>query len=73
MIDRGNHLSMNTHLRLGFRPIHTVFVFKLFDKSFFIYRNAQNNKFSFSSRTSFGDALERTEQKESWPSKSATC
>ncbi|PYU11624.1 MAG: hypothetical protein DMG37_16100 [Acidobacteria bacterium] len=73
MIDRGNYLSMNTHLRFGFRPIRTVFVCKLFGKSFFINRNAHNNKFPFSFRASFADALGRAEQKESWPSKSATC
>lgn len=73
MIDSGNHLSMNTHLRFGFRPVCTVFVFKVLGKSFFISRKAEDSKLSFPSRAPFTHALKHAEQKESWPSKSASC
>ncbi len=36
MIDYGNDLSMNTHLRFGFKIFKSVFVINLFGKSFFI-------------------------------------
>ena len=39
MIDRGNYLSMKTHLRFGFQLIRRVFVLKLFGKSFFMSKN----------------------------------
>lgn len=71
MIDAGNHMSMKTHLRFGFRPVRTVFVLKVLGKSFLISRNAEGNKLPF--RTSIAHPLERAEEKKSWPSKSAAC
>ncbi len=73
MIDRGNQMSMNTHLRFGFQQVRVVFVLKLFGRSFFISRNVHDNRLSFPLRTSLAEALERAEQKESWRSKSAAC
>jgi GNAT superfamily N-acetyltransferase len=36
MVDHGNLLSMNTHLRFGYRPVRKVLVTKAFGKSFFL-------------------------------------
>lgn len=71
MIDRGNHLSMNTHLRFGFQPARVVFVLKLLGKSFFLSRDTQNKGHYFPLRVSFAHTLGRSEQKESWPSKAS--
>ena len=73
MVDSGNHMSMNTHLRFGFRPVRAVFVFKLFGKSFFVTKNTHNNTFCSPFPASCAHALEHAEQKASWPSKSAIC
>jgi hypothetical protein len=35
MVDHGNQLSMNTHLRFGYSPVYVVMVTKVFGKSFF--------------------------------------
>lgn len=73
MIDRGNHLSMNTHLRFGFQPVRVVFVFKLLGKAFFVSRNTKDQGRSFPLRVSFAQTLERAEQKEPWSSKTPRC
>ena len=38
-VDYGNWASLNTHRRFGFVPTSTVFVLKVFGKSFFSYRD----------------------------------
>lgn len=38
MVDRGNQLSLATHLRFGYRPYHEVLVLRLFGKSLFLER-----------------------------------
>lgn len=38
MVDFGNRLSMNTHLRYGFRPVKKVFVITLFGRSVFTHK-----------------------------------
>jgi hypothetical protein len=44
IIDYGNSLSMNTHLRFGFKPVRKVFVIKVFGKSFFFRRTLRPSK-----------------------------
>jgi hypothetical protein len=44
MIDYGNRISMNTHLRFGFKLTHKVFVIRVFGKSFFLKRPARGDK-----------------------------
>jgi len=39
MIEYGNRLSMNTHLRFGFKPYRSVLVIKFFGKKIFIERS----------------------------------
>jgi len=39
MVDYGNRLSMNTHLRFGFKPFRRVFVVRLFGSVFFLGKN----------------------------------
>jgi len=41
MVDRGNVLSLATHLRFGYRPFRKVLVAKLFGKSFSLAREIQ--------------------------------
>lgn len=65
MIDHGNYLSMNTHLRFGFQLIRAVFVLKLFGKSFFINRKINRGNLSPALQAPFAGALECGEQKES--------
>jgi GNAT superfamily N-acetyltransferase len=43
MVDRGNQLSLATHLRFGYRPYHKVFVLRLFGKSLFLERQIRRN------------------------------
>ncbi len=38
MVDYGNWMSMNTHLRFGYKPFRRVLVVKVFGKSFFLTR-----------------------------------
>jgi len=44
IIDYGNSLSLNTHLRFGFKPVRKVFVIKVFGKSFFFRRTLHPSK-----------------------------
>jgi hypothetical protein len=44
LIDYGNSLSMNTHLRFGFKLVGKVFVIKIFGKSFFFKRPVAKNE-----------------------------
>jgi len=35
MVDHGNYLPVNAHLRLGFRLVQKVLILKLFGETFF--------------------------------------
>jgi hypothetical protein len=43
-IDYGNRVSMNTHLRFGFKIWRVVFIIKVLGKSFFLTRTLRGNK-----------------------------
>lgn len=66
MIDRGNHLSMNTHLRFGFQPVRVVFVLRLFGKSFFYKKECSGQETVPPFRATLAEALKSAEQKERW-------
>jgi hypothetical protein len=44
MIDYGNRLSMNTHLRFGFQIFRRVVILRIFGKSFFFERSLRYEK-----------------------------
>jgi GNAT superfamily N-acetyltransferase len=44
IIDYGNSLSMNTHLRFGFKLVRKIFVIRIFGKSFFFKRSLAESK-----------------------------
>ena len=70
MIDRGNRMSMSTHLRFGFRLVHKVFVFKLFGKTFFLEKPFHREKSASPSDVPFTGTVEQDESNEPWFSKS---
>jgi hypothetical protein len=43
MVDYGNRLAMNTHLRFGFKLFRSVFIIKIFRKSLFIARTLRGD------------------------------
>jgi hypothetical protein len=43
MVDYGNRLAMSTHLRFGFKLFRSVFVIKVFGKSFFVTRTLRGD------------------------------
>jgi hypothetical protein len=49
-VDDGNWASLNTHRRFGFVPTSTVFVLKVFGKSFFTQRDAVTSSSSLVAR-----------------------
>ena len=71
MVDSGNYLSMNTHLRFGFKLVRKVFILKLFGKTLFLEANIHREGLALPSRGSFAKTLERDDPEESWFSKSA--
>ena len=64
MIDHGNHMSMNTHLRFGFRLVRMVLIVKLFGKSFYLRKNVCGETLAPASQVSFARALGHSEAKE---------
>ena len=64
MIDHGNCLSMNTHLRFGFRVVGCVFVVKLFGKSLFLGKHTSVRKRAQPDRMLLAETLEHGEAKE---------
>ena len=69
MVDGGNHLSMNTHLRFGFKLVRKVFMVKLFGKTLFLEANVHREKPAFARQGSFARTVERDEPEEPWLSK----
>jgi hypothetical protein len=55
MVDYGNRLSMNTHLRFGFRLVRTVVVMKVFGKAFVLRRSDDGEKITAPAWVSAGD------------------
>ena len=70
MIDRGNRMSMSTHLRFGFRLVHKVSVLKLFGKTFFLEKPFHREKSASPSDVPFAGTVEQDESNEPWFSKS---
>ncbi|HEY2946043.1 MAG TPA: hypothetical protein VGN09_26665 [Vicinamibacteria bacterium] len=55
MVDYGNRLSMNTHLRFGFRLVRAVVVMKLFGKAFVLRRTGDGERIAVPGWVSVGD------------------
>jgi hypothetical protein len=70
MIDRGNRMSMSTHLRFGFKLVRKVFVLKLLGKTFFLEGPIHGEKLGSPRDVPFTNALEEDESNEQWFSKS---
>lgn len=70
MVDHGNHLSMNTHLRFGFRLVRKVFILKLFGKTFFWEAKAHRDALASPHSAAFAETLDRDDSEEPWFSKS---
>ena len=70
MVDSGNHLSMNTHLRFGFKLVRKVFILKLFGKTFFFETDIHREGLASSQSGSSAKRTERNDREESWFSKS---
>jgi len=59
MVDYGNRLSMNTHLRFGFKLFRRVFVIKMFGKSLFISKTFRGDKVALPRWISAGNPARR--------------
>jgi len=70
MIDRGNRMSMSTHLRFGFKFVHKVFVLQLLGKTFFMEKAVHHEKSVSPPDVSFTRTPEKDESNEPWFSKS---
>lgn len=70
MVDGGNHLSMSTHLRFGFKLVRKVFILKLFGKTFFLEADVRREGLASVRTESFAGTLERDDSEDSWFSKS---
>jgi len=55
MVDYGNRIAMNTHLRFGFKLFRIVFVIKVFGKSIFLRRTFRGDKMATPRWVSFAD------------------
>jgi hypothetical protein len=55
MVDYGNRLAMNTHLRFGFKLFRSVFIIKVFRKSLFRARTLRGDAVAVPQWGSFGD------------------
>lgn len=65
-IDHGNQISMNTHLRFGFRLSFKVLVFRLFGRSFFLERKVGREELTSPLSPSITRTQEPGEVPESW-------
>jgi hypothetical protein len=71
MVDRGNRMSMNTHLRFGFKLTRKVLILKTFGKSFFLEQPVHHEKAASSPHPErLTRTVEQDESEESWFSKS---
>ena len=55
MVDYGNRLAMNTHLRFGFKLFRRVFIIKVLRKSLFITRTLRGDAIALPQWVSFAD------------------
>ena len=55
MVDYGNRLAMNTHLRFGFKLFRRVFIIKVFGKSLFITRTLRGDTVALPQWVTFAD------------------
>jgi hypothetical protein len=67
MVDYGNRLSMNTHLRFGFKPFRRVFVIRLVGKTFSLGRALAGDREALPRWVSPGRAREHGPQERTVP------
>jgi len=70
MIDRGNRMSMSTHLRFGFKVVREVFVLKLFGRTFSWEKKTAHQESSSPGPEPLTRTPKQSDAGESWFSKS---